>query len=367
MRNATLFMISILIIFGCLNSAFAQPPQHTYDLRMIVTHHDYSPGGFFDVKIEIISDGSSPFIMGDANLVFEYNSQGLSTPTSFTAHNFSGGGYAQMTVTTPNPQGTPAVSVNIVLNSAGTTVVSSWTPVVTIRFTIVDHVQYSNIVWRTASPNPTLVYDEQSQLIPADDLNDLNVVLPVELTSFTANAIDGQVGLNWTTQTETNNLGFDIERSVDENEFLKIGFVKGNGTTILPQNYSFKDQNLAADTYYYRLKQIDLDGSFNYSEVITTLVEAPKEFSLAQNYPNPFNPSTTIRYELPLTSHVVLKIYNILGEEVRSLVDEEQAAGVRTIVWDSKNNTGESVSSGHYYYRLVTGDFSRTLTLMLMR
>ncbi|MFQ6114108.1 MAG: FlgD immunoglobulin-like domain containing protein, partial [bacterium] len=191
--------------------------------------------------------------------------------------------------------------------------------------------------------------------------------LPVELSSFTATVVDGQVMLNWTTHTETNNLGFDVERSIDETKFQKIGFVKGKGTTIIPQEYMFKDGHLAPGTYYYRLKQVDLEGTFEYSEVITVTVNAPKEFALAQNYPNPFNPETMIRYDLPASTHVVLRIYNILGKEVKTLVDADQSAGVKMAIWDGTNNVGEPVGSGVYYYKLVASDFSKTLKLMLLK
>ncbi|MFQ5751469.1 MAG: FlgD immunoglobulin-like domain containing protein [bacterium] len=194
-----------------------------------------------------------------------------------------------------------------------------------------------------------------------------NTVVPVELSSFTASVFDGNVRLNWTTHTETNNLGFTVERSENGTEFQEIGFVEGKGTTVIPQEYFFEDKNLAPGTYFYRLKQIDLDGAFEYSDVINATVLAPKEFALSQNYPNPFNPETTIRYELPISTHVILKIYNILGEEVRTIVNAEQPAGIRTVVWDGKNNAGEYVGSGLYYYRLVAGDYTKTLKLLLMR
>ena len=191
--------------------------------------------------------------------------------------------------------------------------------------------------------------------------------LPVELTSFTYSVTDGIVKLIWTTDSETNNFGFEIERSEDEIDFQKIGFVKGKGTNIIPQRYDFVDENLAPSIYYYRLKQIDLDGAFEYSDAINVTVAPPKDFALAQNYPNPFNPTTTIRYDLPVSSHVVLTVYNILGKEVKTLVDVEQSAGIKTVVWDGTNKVGEPVSSGVYIYRLKARDFHKTLKLMMLK
>jgi len=118
--------------------------------------------------------------------------------------------------------------------------------------------------------------------------------LPVELTSFTAKVSGGKVQLDWTTATEINNSGFDIERSFDGSTFTSVGFVKGNGTTTEPREYSFIDkfEFKATQSIYYRLKQFDYDGSVNYSNIISVVVEMPLEYSLDQNYPNPFNPST---------------------------------------------------------------------------
>jgi len=305
--------------------------------------------------------------MGTSNLVFTYNSSGLTGPTLQTIHNFSGGSYTTMTVTEPV---TGRVSINIELSNTnnGTTVASSLMDVVTIRFTITDPAEFSGIVWRTASPNPTNVFDhDNSTQVSADDLSGVNVALPVELTSFSANAGNGQVMLTWVTESETNNFGFDIERSEDGIDFQKIGFVEGKGTTIVPQQYVFVDEKLAPGTYYYRLKQIDLDGAFEYSDAINVTVTPPKEFALAQNYPNPFNPTTTIRYDLPVSSHVVLTVYNILGKEVKTLVDAEQSAGIKTVVWDGTNKIGEPVSSGVYIYTLKARDFHKTLKLMMLK
>jgi len=194
-----------------------------------------------------------------------------------------------------------------------------------------------------------------------------NTTVPVELTSFTANVGENNVVLNWVTDSETNNFGFEIERSEDEIDFQKIGFVEGKGTTLIPQQYDFVDENLAPGIYYYRLKQIDLDGAFEYSVAINVTVTQPKEFALEQNYPNPFNPTTTIRYDLPVSSRVVLKIYNILGKEVTTLVDAEQSAGIKTVVWHGTNNAGESVGTGIYIYQIKASDFSKTLKLTLMK
>jgi len=327
-------------------------------------------GGFFDVRVQIQSVGGT-FVMGTSNFVFEYNATALSNPILQTVQNFSGGDYSTMTITQPNPGGVSVVSTNIGFfdpTKAGTVVASTFMDVVIVRFTIMNIALTSDIIWRTTAPNRTLV---QAGNPPAEvstgTFTGLNVTVPVELASFTASVADREVVLHWTTASETNNFGFDIERSEKENEFQKIGFVEGNGTTTIAQKYSFVDENLVPGTYSYRLKQIDFNGAFEYSGMLEVAINVPKEFALEQNYPNPFNPQTTIAYELPVATYVVLKIYNVLGEEVKTIVDAEQSPGSKSVVWDGTDNLGGRVGSGIYFYRLTAGDFSRTLKLMLMR
>ena len=170
--------------------------------------------------------------------------------------------------------------------------------------------------------------------------------LPVELSSFTLSASEGAVALNWTTATETNNFGFEIQRK-SEGDFSTIGFVEGHGNSNSKKIYSFIDSELnLAGNYYYRLKQIDNDGTFQYSDVLEIEVVLT-EFKLKQNYPNPFNPVTTIEYHLPVDSKITLKIYDVLGHEIVILLDEEKKAGSYKVVFDSKD-----ISSGTYFYKL---------------
>ena len=199
-----------------------------------------------------------------------------------------------------------------------------------------------------------------------------NAFVPVELAFFNAVDVDGKVELEWVTATETNNFGFEIQRKNLENESWNvIGTVKGKGTTTTPHKYCFTDNSVDIGTYYYRLKQIDFDGSFDFSDEIKIEVKPPKTFSLYQNYPNPFNPETIIRYRIPqldqATMPVDLKIYNLLGDEVRTLVHEDQGAGYYATKWDGKNNNGKNVASGAYIYRLRVGRFIMTNKMLLMR
>ncbi|HMN17711.1 MAG TPA: T9SS type A sorting domain-containing protein [Ignavibacteriaceae bacterium] len=185
--------------------------------------------------------------------------------------------------------------------------------------------------------------------------------LPVELTSFSATKIGKDIKLTWNTSTEINNFGFEIERSVFKGEWNKIGFVNGNGNSNSPKNYSFVDDKTSTGRYSYRLKQIDNDGQFEYSKVIEIDVSGVKEYELTQNYPNPFNPTTTIQYSLPQTGMVRLTLYNVLGEEIRTLVNEIKDAGTHTL-----NINADNLNSGIYIYRIESGSFvqSRKMTII---
>ena len=196
----------------------------------------------------------------------------------------------------------------------------------------------------------------------------ISTMLPVELTSFTASASNGNVTLNWTTATEINNRGFEIQRknaaANSEGSWQTIGFKAGYGTSSDIHEYSFND-NIGSlnGSFAYRLKQMDFDGSFQYSaEVLVKNTTLPASFDLSQNYPNPFNPSTTINYDLPVKSFVTLKVYDILGSEVATLVNENQDASHYSIKFDASK-----LSSGIYLYKLKAGDFVQTRKMILMK
>ena len=192
-------------------------------------------------------------------------------------------------------------------------------------------------------------------------------MIPVELASFTASADENSVTLNWSTATETNNSGFAIERksALDEG-WKEIGFVPGFGTTTERKSYSFIDENLMMGSYSYRIKQIDLDGTFEYSNAVVVEVNAPEEYTLAQNFPNPFNPSTNIEFSIPQTSNVTIEIYNIVGERVASLVNKTLDAGYHKINFNASN-----LPSGTYVYQLKAsgenGTFVETKKMLLMK
>ena len=177
------------------------------------------------------------------------------------------------------------------------------------------------------------------------------IILPVELTSFTASISSNNVSLNWATSTETNNQGFEIERSQQLNgsnvKWEKIGYVTGFGTTTESHTYSFTDEKVPSGNYSYRLKQIDLDGTIEYSFEIEANVQGPREFALEQNYPNPFNPVTKINFSLAADSKVTLKVYDILGQEITSLLNSNLHAGNHFVDFNAAK-----INSGVYFYTL---------------
>jgi len=221
------------------------------------------------------------------------------------------------------------------------------------------------------------------------------LLIPVELTSFAASVADGNVVLDWTTVTELNNSGFEIQRSLSltpsqkegalgNSDWQKIGFVTGFGTSSEVHTYSFIDQNPLLGTSYYRLKQIDFDGSFEYSNIVEVDFSILIQFSLEQNYPNPFNPSTKIKYSIPNVtlsassraesrdegSRVIIKVFGVLGNEVATLVNEEKPAGNHEVEFNASN-----LSSGVYFYELRVEDpstrsgqsFVETKKMILLR
>lgn len=178
--------------------------------------------------------------------------------------------------------------------------------------------------------------------------------LPVELLSFDVKKIDKNVHCHWVTASETNNLGFSIERQVNLGEFLEIGFLNGFGTDVNQHDYHFVDTNVPSAALTYRLKQIDFDGSFVYSDHVSLLITSTKDFELYQNYPNPFNSGTSIEYSLPYESDVKLFIYDANGKKVKELVNAHLSQGHHNIVWEGYDDKGYILPSGIYFYHLQT-------------
>jgi hypothetical protein len=250
-----------------------------------------------------------------------------------------------------------------------------------INTTLYSVIQSSNGDYVVVGNQPILPVSDHAQQVVL--LRIASDIVPVELTSFTATVERNAVSLNWQTATETNNSGFEIERkqigspksSVGNQDWNQIAFVPGFGTTTEPKSYSLIDEYLSSGKYQYRLKQIDFDGTFEYSNTVEVEITSPTEFSLEQNYPNPFNPTTKIKYTIPSVTLnvpvampskgdilVSLKVFDVLGNEVATLVSQPQQPGTYEVEFNA-----DKLSSGVYYYQLRYSSFVETKKMILLR
>jgi hypothetical protein len=230
--------------------------------------------------------------------------------------------------------------------------------------------RYNGISWDIISPISLNTTSNTAGIAGINSFSDWTLgedgALPVELKSFTATTIGSKVRLNWNTATEINNYGFEIERAKSSTSSLlvweKIGFVNGSGNSNSPKSYTFIDDNVSSEKYSYRLKQIDNDGQFEYSSPVQIDLGSLSTFSLHQNYPNPFNPSTTIQFSLPTALNVKIIIFNLLGQEIQTLVNETKEAGIHEIIFDAQN-----LNSGVYLYKIEAGFYIQTRKMTLIK
>lgn len=247
------------------------------------------------------------------------------------------------------------------------------TPQDTIYWEFAYTVPDSVLVDTLYSCGLSLVYDHVPDFLdrwnfgPKFPIVVIEEIVPVEFVSFSSSIGTDYVLLKWETATEINNSGFEIQRMKVHNierskEWESIGFINGNGTTSEPQSYSFTDENLDDAEYQYRLKQIDFNGSFQYSNTIEVKISSIEGFILEQNYPNPFNPTTKISWQSPIDSWQSIKVYDVLGNEFAVLVNEYKVAGNYNVKFDAKNFT-----SGIYFYKLSIGNREVVKKMILMR
>jgi hypothetical protein len=171
------------------------------------------------------------------------------------------------------------------------------------------------------------------------------------------------VVLNWVTKTEVSNYGFYVERKINEEEWNSITFIEGHGNSNSPKEYTYSDKDLFAggSEFQYRLKQVDTDGKYEYSDVVEVEI-IPTKFELSQNYPNPFNPSTTIQFSLPKATQLKINIYNMIGELVRTLADGNYDAGYHKVTLNAAD-----LPSGAYIYRIESVDFVQVKKMILIK
>lgn len=328
----------------------------------------------FDIYIQVTS---GDIHLADCDFRLDFNEGNFSSPSiSFIKDN-------NLTNYTTSPSflsGGTIISINVTtsIGYSGAHIVSSTAPGSKVGTVTITNILNANgtagLTWRhteaslntivskyEANDNKTGISGNGTYTNPND------APLPVELSSFTASANQNTVDLKWQTKTETNNYGFEVERKrgssgLGEGSWEKIGFMQGRGNSNSPFNYSFIDDNpIGGNKFFYRLKQIDNSGRFEYSKEVEVDV-LPKNFNLFQNFPNPFNPETTIKFALPKTAKVSLIVYNLVGEKVATLLDESKDAGFYDVQFNSDN-----LSSGVYIYRLTAENFVQTKKMTLIR
>lgn len=204
--------------------------------------------------------------------------------------------------------------------------------------------------------------DPRSPNYPYRGADEASTPIPVELAMFNAGVEGNSVKLSWTTATEKNTQAFFIERKFENENWSNIGRIDAAGTSTELKQYEYFDQNVRNGNYTYRLRIVDFDGSYNYSPVIEIKIGTPIDFSLYQNYPNPFNPNTTINFSIPQRSNVKLVVFNQIGEEIRTLLNQEMNSGKYIV-----NFNGDNLPSGIYFYKLEAGNFTQTKKCILIK
>ena len=304
---------------------------------------------YVKVQMNITDNNNQALEMEYCNVRFTFNIDGLEFVSGNVLTFTEANNYTENSVELSSDG--KKIKVEFELNNCatGVNVGEDYVDIAELTFNVLDVEEFSNIclfsphIFRTTQTNGDLPIGVW--------LCDENP-LPVELTQFTVQNVNNVVTLNWTTATELNNQGFDIERNYDNGYWYKVGFVPGSGNSYIPIHYSFIDNPTLSGTYQYRLKQIDLNGTVEYSEIVETNIVLDK-YSLGQNYPNPFNPSTTIRYEMKDAGNVQLRVYDTLGNEVSVLVNSYQDVGIHYVTLDASN-----LASGLYIAQLIASTFN---------
>jgi hypothetical protein len=380
MRKYFLIPIYIVLVIITLYSPVAtcQTPSYTCTLM----NDTLKSGNIYEFDVYLLRTGSTPLQLGGMQMGFTYNNA-IKNGGTMTATWVGGSPDAAITASGQNNNNGNTVSNGIIKIAAvlapqgpGTGANISATPPGTrigrLRLTnsVPFLMQDMSLNWNfsTTAPNyPTKLsaYLPASSdgvntdiTVPASFVNNLKNPLPVELSSFTSRVNGRDILLSWETKTELNTYEFEITRTklntdASVTTWNTVGSIKASGTSTSPKNYTFKERDLQAGKYQYRLKMMDNDGTFQYSKVIETEIALPKEFSINQNYPNPFNPTTNIVYQLPVEAKVILEVFDLTGKKIVELVNQDQSAGYYSVNFGSLSN---KLASGVYIYRISAID-----------
>ena len=391
MRTLKLIKMVIILIVLLFNiNLFSQVQYEASIANQTVVLSDPTYGNcvYFDIYLRQ-NGGPGPLYLADSDFKFTFNVASFSTPTikyiagSTVLHNSLGGlttfynGNISTSFNSPNKLGINVLGLNIISENQFNQRVAkidgtpSYHKLGTfVVYTIVNLTGTFGLTWKTGAGGT--VVTSMHPYCPWSSCQAIGAYvaiieqpLSIELTSFTGNVGNKtDVTLNWITATETNNKGFDIERSVNTSDtWVKVGYIEGKGTTTTLTSYRFNDLKLNTGKYNYRLKQIDYNGNFKYYDLNEIIeIGIPNKYDISQNYPNPFNPATNIRYDLPKNGFVKLVVYDALGREIETLVNEKQSAGVYEVIFNASQ-----YSSGVYFYKLTTDGFSETKKMLMIK
>ena len=393
--------LSITILLMVSVSLFAQV---SIQQQLVMTQNDGTNGGLFKVAVQVKGTNlTAANTLFSSTIDVAYDSLKLRFPTTIPGMIGATSWNPSIALDAYNPRSTsnPGGFVRILLGGQGVNSAGDGTPVgfditgtyqtvVTLTFTIVDRSQSASMGIRSVSNAFALFSAHNNEdldnwfsyyEIDPSNVSRTGIVdqpLPITLASFTAriNPSGAGVRLDWGTLSEVNNYGFYVQRKLEADSVfteLPNSFVAGHGTTVEPRTYSFVDNTLTkAGRYYYRLRQVDLNGSEHYSSgtgvgadlsLMSVREAAPIEFKLHQNYPNPFNPSTEIKFSVEATGRATVRIYSITGQEVATLFDDVAEAGQYYRV----RLDGSSLATGVYFYRLESSKKSDLKKMMLLK
>ena len=299
--------------------------------------------------------------LGGSSASFNFNTMALTNPSLVVEPGgpLDNANYPNTTVQIINDKCIVDIQFSLQI-LAGSLPLNVKTKLLTVSMDITNSSLAAGLSWDALN---TGFFDNTDATVETTLEGSSDTALPVELTSFIASYKNSAVMLNWKTETEVNNYGFNLEKRVNEGEWNKIAFIEGHGNSNSLKEYSYNDKDLFAggSKFQYRLKQIDTDGSFAYSDVIEVEI-VPDQYELSQNYPNPFNPTTTIRFSLPKQTQLKINIYNILGEHVKTIAEGMYETGYYKVTFDAS-----SLPSGTYIYRLESNEFVETRKMLLLK
>jgi hypothetical protein len=322
----------------------------------------------YKVSVEMKSS-CSVTKLGGVTLIIKFNELAINFAENpiegvdYEIINFSSLIYEQTTVTRPL-EDEIRINITLAVGYEGAIITTDFNAFAWLKFNVIDPSLAPHLRWNTTDNDFILFTDDNLTTWGIGNFIDIDSdPLPVELVSFTAMVNGNEVLLKWSTSNEINNYGFQVERKSVDQDWRILDFIEGFGNSNSEKLYQFDDNTIPkAGKYFYRLKQIDINGDYTYSEEISVEINLPLEFKLHQNHPNPFNPSTIISFELPYSQKIIIDIYDILGNKVIQLINEEMEKGSHTVTF---NGTG--LSSGIYFYKAISNNYSAIRKMILLK